>query len=74
MSDHIFELTPDEEANIALNFLRFRLEFLEDYAPADAEEAVFIYKEAKHLRKVINSIEEDFYEEEDEFGYTYFTA
>lgn len=67
------ELTPEEEARIALNFLKFRLEFLEDYAPADAEEAVFIYKEAKALKKVIRSIEEDYYEEDD-FGYTYFTA
>lgn len=68
------ELTSEEEANIALDFLKYRLEFLQDWVPADAEEAVFIYKEAKHLRKVIQSIEEDFYEEEDELGFTYYSA
>lgn len=68
------ELTQEEEANIALDFLRFRLEFLVAFDPQDAEEAVFLYKEAKHLRKVIQSIEEDFYEEEDDIGFTYFTA
>lgn len=68
------ELTQEEEAKIALNFLKFRLEFFRDTSPADAEEAVFLHKEAKALRKVIRSIEVDYYDEEDGFGYTYFTA
>lgn len=68
------ELTEEEEVNITLNFLEFRLEFLQSHEPWNAEEAVFIYKEAKHLRKVIESIKEDFYEEEDELGFTYYSA